>query len=407
MPLTTSVIRTRAAELADTVRRHRRALHRHPELGFEEHRTAAYVEEVLGGLGVAAKRVVGTGILAVVGDPGAGRCVAVRADMDALPVEEAPGRPGYRSEVPGVSHACGHDGHVAMALGLAELLAGVDDLPGCVALYFQPAEEGPGGAEPMVGAGVLEEPAPLAVLAAHVTSALPAGVIGVREGPFTGSDDTIRVRIHGQGGHAAHPHHTVDPVPVAAEVVLAVQHLVTREVDPVRPVVVTFGTINGGTRHNVVATEVTLTGTLRTLHPATRELLVRRIPEVVRGTAEVHRASASVELEHGYAVGVNDGWLVDVVRSAAADVLGHERVVELEAPSLGGEDFFAFGDSGVPVAMHRLGVANAERGIVHPAHSPDFDLDEAALPAGVAVFAEAARRILAGEAPPRPTGLVC
>jgi amidohydrolase len=389
----TASIRAGAAQLTERIREHRRTVHRHPELGFAEHRTAAYVESVLDRLGVEHRRVVGTGVVAVL--PGSGpRCVGVRADMDALPVLEAAGRLGYRSEIEGLSHACGHDGHVAVALGLAELLAGVPVLPGTVALYFQPAEEGPGGADPMVDAGVLDDPVPDAIVALHVSSRYPSGTVALRSGPMTGSDDSFTITVHGVGGHAAHPETAVDPIPIAAEIVGAVQHVVTREIDPVTPVVVTFGSIHGGSRHNVIAPTVVLEGTIRTLHAHNRELLVARVPEVAQAIASAHRATTSVEMVRGYPVGNNDASLTALMALAARAVLGDARVVAASAPSLGGEDFYAFGQTGVPVSMFWLGVADAARGIVAPHHSPAFDLAEEALPAGVAVFAETICRLL-------------
>jgi amidohydrolase len=389
----TPSIRHAADALAATLREHRRTLHRHPEIAFEEHATASYVESVLGELGVKSRRVVGTGLVAVLEGRGQG-CVAVRADMDALPVEEAPGRDGYRSETPGMSHACGHDGHVAVLLGLAELLAGADELPGTVVLYFQPAEEGPGGALPMVQAGVLDDPAPQAVLALHVSSRLPTGIVAVRPGPSTGSDDAFDITVHGVGGHAAHPDTAVDPIPIAAEIISALQQVITREIDPVTPVVLTFGSIHGGTRRNVIAASVKLEATLRTANQHNRDLLVARIPEVARSVAATHRATATVTHRAGYPVGVNDPALTEIVADAARAVLGEHRVGPVPTPTLGGEDFYAFGKSGLPVSMFLLGVANVQRGITAPHHSADFDLDEDALPAGVAVFAETLRRLL-------------
>lgn len=398
MRFDTESIRVAADQLGERVRAHRRVIHRQPELGFAEHRTAAYVESVLGELGVPHRRVVGTGVVGVIHGDGP-RCIGVRADMDALPVPEAPGRDGYRSQVEGVSHACGHDGHVAVLLGLAELLRAAERLPGTVALYFQPAEEGPGGAAPMVAAGVLDDPAPQAVIALHVTSRCPSGVVAVRSGPMTASDDWITITVHGSGGHAAHPETAVDAIPIAAQVVLAVQQLVTREVDPVQPVVVTFGTIQGGTRYNVIAPTVTLTGTMRAVHEHNRALLRRRVPEIAHAVAATHRASATVELVAGYPIGRNDPALTELVAASARAVLGEERVVLAPDPTLGGEDFYAFGETGLPVSLFWLGVADPARGITAPGHSPEFDLDEAALPAGVAVFAETARRWLEGREP--------
>lgn len=393
MQLTTDGIHAAAAALEDRLRTHRRTIHRRPELGFEEHETAAYVEGVLDELGVAHRRVVGTGVVAVL--PGEGpRCVAVRADMDALPIPEAPGREGYRSEMEGRSHACGHDAHVAVVLGLAELLADAGELPGTVALYFQPAEEGPGGAEPMVAAGVLEDPMPSAILGLHVASSYPSGVVAIRSGPVTAANDSVTIRVRGVGGHAAHPERSIDAVTVAAQVVVNLQQIVAREIDPVQGAVLTFGTVRGGSRENVVADEVVLEGTVRTLDSQMRDFVQTRIRQITEGIAAAHRAKADVRIDEGYPVGYNDPALTDVLLESAREVLGGQRVVIQDQPSLGSEDFFSFGGTGLPVCMFRLGVGDPAAGTTAPHHSPDFDLDEAALPAGVAVLAEAIRRLL-------------
>jgi amidohydrolase len=400
----TSSLADRALELFERLRTHRREVHKQPELGFTEHRTAAYIESVLDEIGIAHRRVVGTGVVGVIRGDGAG-CIGVRADMDALPVPEAPGREQYRSRVEGISHACGHDAHIAILLGLAELLTGIDQLPGTVVLYFQPAEEGPGGARPMVAAGVLDDPAPQAVIALHVSSRHPAGTVAVRSGPITASSDQITITVNGSGGHAAHPEAAIDAVPIAAQIVLAVQHFLAREVDPVRPVVVTFGKIYGGTRHNVIANSVTLDGTMRAVHQHTRELLCRRVPEIAQAVAATHRASATVKLTPGGPVGYNDPSLTQFVAASSRAILGQERVVDEPDPTLVGEDFFAFGATGLPVSLFWLGVANPTLGITAPAHSPEFDLDETALPAGVQVFAEIVRRWFdnCGDHAPLPT----
>jgi amidohydrolase len=391
-----------AERLAERVRTHRRELHRQPELAFAEHRTAAYIEATLDHLGVAHRRVLGTGVVAHV--PGEGpRCVGVRADMDALPVQEAPGRTGYRSQVPGVSHACGHDAHVAMALGLAEL-ATLHPLPGTLALYFQPAEEGSGGAAPMVEAGVLEAPRPEAVLAIHVSSGHPSGTIALRQGPMTASADSVDIVVRGVGGHAAHPHTAVDPVPVAAQIVLALQQIVTREIAPAKPALITVGRIRGGTKANVIAPSVELGATVRAVHPEIREHLLERIGAVASGIAAVHRAEADVAVERGFQPGANDPRLATLVGDAAHQVAGPMAVRWEDEPSLGAEDFFAFGSTGVPVTMLRLGVANPARGIAAPHHSPHFDLDEAALPRGVAVLAASAWSLLTGGLPQETGG---
>lgn len=392
-----SPIQTRGAAdaLAERITAHRREIHRHPELALEEHRTAAYVESVLNDLGVENRRVVGTGVHAVIRGEGP-RTVGVRADMDALPIHEDGGRDGYRSVVDGVSHACGHDGHTAVALGLAELLARTPDLPGNVAFYFQPAEELHGGADPMVRAGVLDDPVPDAVLALHVAPQRQVGTIGIRSGPVVGSFDTVTLVVKGVGGHAAHPYAAIDPVPVAASIISATQQLMTREVDPMHPAVVTYGSIHGGTRPNVIPDEVTLEASVRALLPETRHALLDRLVEMARGIASAHRATLEADIVTGYPAGANDPELTATVVDAGAALLGADGVVVEPYPSLGSEDFFAFGQQGAPVCMFRLGVGNADKGISAPIHSPKFDLDEAALPLGVAVMAESIRRVLVG-----------
>lgn len=393
-------LREAAAALGPTLARHRRTLHRRPEAGFAEHETAGYVEAELDRIGVSHRRVVGTGVVAIIEGDGPG-CVGVRADMDGLPVTEAPGRDGYRSEIEGMSHACGHDAHVAIALGLAELLAGAAR-SGTTCLYFQPAEEGPGGAEPMVAAGVLDDPTPDAIVALHVSSWHRTGRVAVRSGTSTGSDDTFEVTVEGVGGHAAHPDTAVDPIPIAATVVHSVQQVMTREVDPVVPAVFTFGTIQGGTRHNVIAPSVRLTGTLRTVQEEVRQHVVRRLQEVVEGIAAAHGAIGKVLHHRGYPAGFNHLGLSDVISAAAQALYGPEALALERYPSLGGEDFYNFGTTGVPVAMFRLGVRHPE-GLVGtaPHHSPEFDLDEAALPVGVATLAETVRRVWDRHAAPR------
>jgi amidohydrolase len=390
---TPTMIHDRAVALRDTLVRHRRQLHRHPELAWCEHRTAAYIESVLSNLGIEHRRVVGTGVVAVIEGRGE-RCVGVRADIDALPVTEAPGREGYRSENEGVSHACGHDAHVACVLGLAELLAGQAELPGTVVLYFQPAEEGGGGAEPMVAGGVLDDPTPDAILALHTASNHPAGTVGLRSGPVTAAVDDITLTIHGIDGHAAHPDRAIDPIPVAASFITNAQQIITREIDPLKPAVITFGSIHGGTRHNVIASSVTLEATMRSLYPDTRAYLIERIQQMAHAVASANRTSATVSIQHGYPAGFNDTSLTRLVERAARSICGDGCVAIEEHPSMGAEDFFEFGSTGIPVCMFRLGVANPSRGITAAHHSSHFDVDESALPVGVAVFAESVRRLL-------------
>jgi amidohydrolase len=246
----------------------------------------------------------------------------------------------------------------------------------------------------MVAGGVLDDPKPDAILALHTASNHPAGTIALRSGPVTAAVDDIALTIHGIGGHAAHPDRAIDPVPVAANIITNIQQVITREIDPLKPAVITFGSIHGGTRHNVIAPSVTLEATIRTLYPDTRAYVVERVQQMAHAVATANRTSATATVTPGYPAGFNDSDLALLVEGAALAVCGPQRVVIEEHPSMGGEDFFAFGDTGVPVCMFGLGVGNPARGITAPNHSAHFDIDEAALPVGVAVFAEAIRRLL-------------
>jgi amidohydrolase len=252
----------------------------------------------------------------------------------------------------------------------------------------------------MVADGVLDDPAPDAILALHTASNHPAGTVAMRSGPVTAAVDDITVTFHGIGGHAAHPDRAIDPVPVAANFITNTQQIITREIDPLKPAVVTFGSIHGGTRHNVIAPSVTLEATMRSLYPDTRDYLVERVQQMAHAVATANRTSATVSVEHGYPAGYNDSALTRLVHTAAKSICGTECVTVEEHPSMGAEDFFAFGETGIPVCLFRLGVGNASRGITAPHHSSHFDIDEASLPVGVAVFAEAIRRLLTGDTQP-------
>ena len=261
-------------------------------------------------------------------------------------------------------------------------------------LLFQPAEESTGGAAPMVAAGALDDPRPQAILSVHVNPQLQVGQISLRDSAMTASADDVVITVKGVGGHAGHPDAAIDPIPVAAHVVTALQQVVAREVDPTIPAVLTIGSIHGGTRHNVIAPSVAMEGTLRTVDPEVRDFLVQRVTAISQGVATAHRASAEVDVRRGYAAGYNDPALATLVGAAAQAVMGPDAVVWERAPSMGSEDFFAFGSTGVPVCMFRLGVGNVAAGITAPLHSPDFDLDEDAMALGAAVLAESIHHLL-------------
>lgn len=367
----------------------RREIHRLPELGFEEHRTAALVERELDALGIAHRRMVGTAVVGIVRGERPGRVVGLRADMDALPIDERSGEP-FSSEVPGKMHACGHDAHTAMLIGAARVLqAERATLAGTVVLFFQPAEEGPGGALPMIEAGAMDDPRIDAVAMLHVDTRIPTGTVGITPGPVNAACDEFHVSIEGAGGHGASPHLAVDAIPCAAATVLALQNIAARETDPLKTIVVTIGTIAGGYRNNVIADRVTMSGTFRTQDPAVRAALPGRARRIVEGTAAAYGARGSLETIFGYPAVVNDAALAARVRAYAEARHPALRIV-VPPPTMGGEDFAYFAER-APGLLMRLGIRNELIGSVHAGHSPQFKLDEAALGCGVEALVAFAR----------------
>jgi len=372
-------------EILDDVIRWRRLIHRRPEFGFAEHETSRLVETELRAAGIDVRRVLDTGVVGTLTGARRGKTLALRADMDALPIDErAP--LDFKSETPGAMHACGHDAHTAMLLGAAVSLARERErLAGTLKFFFQPAEEGPGGAKPMIEAGVMRSPDVDAIVMLHVWPTLPAGAIGVRPGAMTASCDDFDIDVNGRGGHGGYPHDAIDTIPVAAEMVLALQSIVSREIDPVRAAVVSIGRIEGGYRRNVIADRTKLSGTLRCLDEDVRRGVPERIQRIVGGVAAAHRAKASVRFEYGYPSVHNDPELTAAVIDIARRVPLVREVRELSQPTMGAEDFAYFAQT-APGCMIRLGCASP--GDPDPAslHSPDFRLDENALPVGVALL---------------------
>jgi amidohydrolase len=367
----------------------------HPECGMEERRTAAIVAAHLRQLGYEVQTGVGgTGVVGLLNPGKPGKVVALRADMDALPIQDAKQVP-YASEVPGKMHACGHDGHTAILMGAAILLARHrEELPGQVKLLFQPAEEGPGGAKPMIEAGALEGPRPDACFALHLWSDLPVGSAAIRPGPHMAASDSITMTIRGVGGHGAYPHSGIDAIAVAGQVITALQNIVSRETDPLEAAVVTLGTIQGGFRGNVIAPEVRMTGTVRSLSPDVRGAMEGKIRRVFEGTCQMLRATPALEYSYGYPVASNDPAMAALMAAAASEVLGDGRVSVDAKPVMGAEDFAYIAEL-VPSAYMRLGSMNPAKGITAQAHNPNYDIDEDALPLGAAVVAHAAWRFLA------------
>jgi amidohydrolase len=379
------------AHIDDLVIAWRRAIHREPELGFAEHRTSALVERELTRAGIPSVRMAQTGVVGLLEGAKPGKTLLLRADMDALPVPERSGEP-FASVVEGVMHACGHDAHTAMLLGAATWLATQRErIAGAIKFVFQPAEEGPGGAKPMIEAGVLENPRVDAAVMIHVLPILPSGVIGWRIGPIQASADDFTIAINGRGGHAASPQLGVDTIPAAAELVSSLQRIASREVDPLESVVVSIGTIQGGYRRNVIADRTEIGGTVRCFSHELRESMPERLRRIADGIASAHGASSEIDYQWGYPPVINDARLTRLVAAIAQRTQGL-RTAELPAPRMGAEDFAYFAQA-VPGCMLRLGVAPP--GDQRPAmlHSPQFRLDEGALRSGVQIFCELALRL--------------
>ncbi|SDF62998.1 M20 metallopeptidase family protein [Sporolituus thermophilus] len=362
----------------------RRQLHRYPELAFQEVRTAEVIASTLVSAGLEVKTGVAlTGVTGLIRGVGP-RTVAVRADMDALPIQEQSQAP-YASTVPNVMHACGHDGHMAIALGAALVLQRLrHHLPGSVKFIFQPAEEGPGGAQPMIAAGVLTAPEVEAVFGFHLYNSLPAGQIGLSYGQTCAATDEIKITIVGQGGHGAHPHQTVDAVVVAAQVVTALQTVVSRQISPLDAAVVTIGSIRGGYANNVIADRVELWGTVRTLSEQLRAVLPTKIEQIVSGVTAAHGAAYEFVCNPGYPPLITDHALTALIEASAARVVGPGNVVRL-GPSMGGEDFAYFAQA-APAAFFRIG--SGGEAFPYPGHHPRFDFDETAIGIGVRVLVQ-------------------
>lgn len=361
-------------ELTPKIVQWRRDFHRHPEIALQEHRTSSVIRTFLEGLGIPVVTLAKTGLKGVLeGKPG-GRTVALRADMDALPLREE-GDKEYISENLEAAHVCAHDGHMAIVMAAAELLSRrKEGFKGRIVFLFQPSEEKlPGGAKEMIEEGALEGVD--AIFGLHLWQPLPTGTLGIVKGPMMAQPDQFSVIVKGKGGHGSMPQTTVDPILVASHLVVNVQSIVSRNVDPLKPVVVSFGTVEGGTIYNVIPNEVRLTGTVRTFDPTLQHLAERRLQEITEETCKAFGASGQVDYEKGYPPLVNNDAMVDFVLETARKTLGEENIRPID-PVMGGEDF-AYYLQRVPGAFFFFGIGD---GMEFPHHHPAFDLDEKALP---------------------------
>lgn len=372
-------------ETTQSIRRH---LHQHPELSFEEYETSRFVAEHLQAMGLSPQTgVAGTGLVALIEGKNPGkRTVALRADMDALPIVEANEVP-YKSKNEGVMHACGHDVHTASLLGAAKILTELrDQFEGTVKLIFQPGEERvPGGASQMIAAGVLDQPRPASILGQHVMPLIPAGKVGFRSGMYMASADEIYLTVIGKGGHAAMPEHFIDPVYMAAQLIVTLQQIVSRHASPKVPTVLSFGRIMGAGATNVIPNEVAIHGTLRTMDEPWREEAVQKIERISRETVAAMGGKCDVEIRRGYPYLRNAPELTARSQAAARAYLGEENVVDLDL-WMAAEDF-AYYTHHLDGCFYRLGTRNEAKGITSGVHTPTFDIDEHALEIGTGLMA--------------------
>ncbi len=381
-----SMILEKARSISDQIIAWRRDFHMHPELAYQEKRTAEIVAKNLESWGYKVlKGIAETGVVGILegGTPG-DRVVALRADMDALPLEELNDVP-YKSRIKGVMHACGHDAHVAMLLGAAKILADIrDKVPGTVKLVFQPAEEGGNGAEKMIKEGVLEDPRVDIIYGLHVWSLLESGKIGVKEGPLLAATGDIEVKIRGKGGHGAYPHLTIDPIIVGSSIVLNLQTIVSRNMDPLEAGVVSICSFQSGQAFNVIPEEAVLKGTYRALTRDVLNTIKKRISEIVENTCKAYNAECTSRIRDVTPPTINDPKAAKLARRVAVELVGPENVVEAK-PSMGGEDFAYYLEK-IPGAFVILGTGNAEKKTNMPHHNPYFDVDESVLYIGTALY---------------------
>ena len=386
-------VNNRIAALSDEIATWRRDIHAHPELGFEEQRTAGIVAEKLKSFGCdeVVPGIAKTGVVGVIKGrkPGKGRIIALRADMDALPILEATGL-SYKSRTPGTMHACGHDGHTTMLLGAAKYLAETRNFAGTAVVIFQPAEEGGGGGREMVNEGLMDRFGIEEVYGMHNKPGLPIGSFELRPGPFMAAADKFTIEVTGKGAHAAYPHLSVDPIVVASQIVIGLQTILARNVDPVQSAVVSVTCFDAGNTYNVIPGTAHLKGTVRTFDKAVQDMIEGRIRALVEHTAMAHGAAATVDYQRYYPATVNHEAATKFAASVAADVSGAAKVNADAPPSLGAEDF-SFMLNARPGAMIWMGNGDSA-GLHHPA----YDFNDSAIPVGVSYWARLVETGLAG-----------
>ncbi|PLZ13094.1 hydrolase [Fischerella thermalis WC114] len=386
-----SRIKDLATTIAPRLIEIRRHIHSHPELSGQEYQTAAFVAGVLSSSGLHVQEGVGkTGVIGELQGTGEDkRILAIRTDMDALPIQERSGLE-FASRIEGIMHACGHDVHTTVGLGTAMILAQIaEEISGKVRFLFQPAEEIAQGASWMVADGAMDQVS--GILGVHVFPSIPAGSIGVRYGALTAAADDLEIIIMGESGHGARPHEAIDAIWIASQVIITLQQAISRTQNPLRPVVLSIGKINGGRAPNIIADKVQLLGTVRSLHPETRANLPNWIERIVASVCNSYGAKYQVNYRQGVPSVQNDYFLTQLLQSSAEEAWGSDRVQVLPEPSLGAEDFSVYLERS-PGSMFRLGVGFKDRVINYPLHHPQFEIDESAIVTGVVTMAYTAYR---------------
>lgn len=368
-----------SAKIYNDVVGYRHHIHANPELSFKEFQTSLFIKEKLTAWGIEFSDMANTGVVGLIkGKIPSDQVIALRADMDALPIHEANDKP-YRSKNHGVMHACGHDVHSSSLLGTAYILNQLkDEFAGTIKLIFQPAEELlPGGASIMIKEGVLENPKPQAIVGQHVMPLIETGKVGFRSGIYMASTDELYVTVHGKGGHGAQPHQNIDPVLITAHIIVALQQIVSRNADPRLPSVLSFGKVNANGATNIIPNEVKLEGTFRTLNEEWRKEAHKLMKKMAEGIAESMGGSCDFNIMHGYPFLINEEELTANARAFAEDYLGKENVIDLDI-WMAAEDF-AYYSQVTDACFYRLGTGNAAKGTTYSVHTPNFDIDEDAL----------------------------
>lgn len=380
-------LKNEVISIKDEIIKLRRNFHMNPELGFEEYETSKFIKEYLDKEGISYESYAKTGVCGIIrGDleEKKDRVIGLRSDIDALPIEEN-NKCEYISTVKGKMHACGHDGHAAILLGVAKILNRNRELfGGTIKLIFEPAEETIGGARYMIEEGVLTAPNVDIMCGLHLDENINCGQVEVKFGAVNAASNPFKVEVMGVGGHGAYPSSAIDPIVISSNIINALQNIVSREVNPLNSAVITVGSIHGGTGANIIPEKVTLTGIIRTLNSEDRQLVTRRVDEIAKGIGLTLRGKVKIEIEESYPVLINDKNSVNKLRNAAIKVIGEENVLEQEYPHMGVESFAYFANE-IPSVFYFLGCRNEEKGIIHPAHSSLFDIDEDALMIGVAI----------------------